>query len=246
MTTPTTHGAEVTVRELSKTYRVPGGAPVIALDAVSLDVPAGSAVALMGPSGSGKSTLLHHIGGVDVPDGGSIVVGGIEVTSLRGRALAGYRRRVGFVFQRFNLIPSLSLLDNILAPTIPYRPTRETTARARDLLHLVGLADRADSNPSRLSGGQQQRVAIARALIGNPDVILADEPTGALDSQTGEEIMTLLLASGVTTIIATHDATVAEHCHRTIHLADGALTTAPPTPTPPRRAIDRHDLGAPT
>ncbi len=241
MTTPTTHGAEVTVRELSKTYRVPGGAPVIALDAVSLDIPAGAAVALMGPSGSGKSTLLHHIGGVDVPDGGSIVVDGVEVTDLRGRALARYRRRVGFVFQRFNLIPSLSLLDNILAPTIPYRPTRETTARAHDLLDLVGLADRAHSNPTRLSGGQQQRVAIARALIGSPDVILADEPTGALDSHTGEEIMTLLLASGVTTIIATHDATVAEHCHRTIHLADGALAAPPPTPEAPRRAIDRDD-----
>lgn len=219
----TAHGADILVRGLSKHYAVPGGEGVNALVDVSLDIASGASVALMGPSGSGKSTLLHHLGAIDTPDTGSIRVGGVEVSRLRGRPLAEYRRRVGFVFQKFNLIPTLSVLDNVLAPVIPYRKLGDRTVRARELLEHVGLADRADSSPLRLSGGQQQRVAIARALIGEPDLLLADEPTGALDSHTGADILALLLSCRVTTVIATHDASVAGRCDRTIQLADGAL-----------------------
>lgn len=151
------------------------------------------------------------------------------MTGLSGRGLAAYRRRVGFVFQRFHLLPTLTALDNVIAPLIPFRTDFDKVARAHELLATVGLADRAAALPSRLSGGQQQRVAIARALINQPALLLADEPTGNLDSQTGTAIVDLLLRlrdeQGTTVIMATHDTAIAARCDRTVQLRDGCLTS---------------------
>jgi putative ABC transport system ATP-binding protein len=212
-------GVAITLEEVSRTY-----GSVAALDQVSLDFPAGGTTALMGHSGAGKSTLLQLIGGMDLPDSGQVLVDG-QVLPRRG--LDGHRRRVGFVFQRFHLLPALSALDNVLAPVLPYRVPYDRRARARELLAAVGLADRERALPSELSGGQQQRVAIARALIGRPPLLLADEPTGALDSATGQEIVELLLGLrdqyDMTMIIATHNPELAATCDRLIRLADGQV-----------------------
>jgi len=207
---------------------------VVALDNVSLQVSAGEFVAVMGPSGSGKSTLLHLLGAIDAPDSGAIEVGGISITNLSRGRLAAYRATIGFVFQRFHLLPALSARDNVIAPALPRRRRLpfDPAARAQELLDAVGLGDRAGALPSQLSGGQQQRVAIARALIMQPGLLLADEPTGNLDSATGAEIVDLLLAlnaeHGTTLVVATHDPAIAERCHHVIRMRDGRITGQPP------------------
>jgi putative ABC transport system ATP-binding protein len=200
---------------------------VTALDSVTLEIGAGAVVALSGPSGSGKSTLLHVIGALDGVDAGRVTVGGRELGRLSRRELAAYRRTVGFVFQRFNLLPALTVLDNVLAPVLPYRVGFDKRSRARELLAAVGLEGRETSLPSRLSGGQQQRVAIARALINAPSIVLADEPTGNLDSRTGAAIVELLLdlraTRGMTVVLATHDSQIAARCDRVVRLLDGRV-----------------------
>ena len=170
---------------VSRRFPLGPGASVTALEDVTLAVEPGAAVALSGPSGSGKSTLLHLIGALDRPDAGRVTVGGRALDGLSRRELAAHRRSVGFVFQRFNLLPALTVLDNVLAPVLPYRVAFDKDERARALLAAVGLEERAASLPAQLSGGEQQRVAIARALINRPPVVLADEPTGNLDTRTG-------------------------------------------------------------
>ncbi|MFD0819455.1 ABC transporter ATP-binding protein [Micromonospora zhanjiangensis] len=212
---------------------MPDGGRLPAVDGVSLDIAPATAVALIGPNGAGKSTLLHLVGALERLDGGTIEVAGQEIGRLSGRGLAAYRRTVGFVFQRFHLLPALTALDNVMAPVLPFRTDFDKAARARELLTLVGLADRTDALPSRLSGGQQQRVAVARALINQPRLLLADEPTGNLDSRTGASIVELLLRlrdeRGTTVVIATHDPAVADGCDVTHRLRDGRL--APSTTT---------------
>src|SRR3954453_1484804 len=163
-------------------YRVDADTEIAALEGVTLVVEPGSAVALSGPSGSGKSTLLHVIAALDRPDSGTVTVGGRDLGGLSRRELARHRRGLGFVFQRFNLLPALTVIDNVLAPVLPYRVPFDKEARARELLAAAGRGGRDSPLPSGLSGGQQQRVAIARALINEPPLILADEPTGNLDS----------------------------------------------------------------
>nr|WP_203590044.1 ABC transporter ATP-binding protein [Streptomyces sp. SID13031] len=200
---------------------------MVAVDGVSVRIEPGSAVALTGPSGSGKSTLLHLIGAIEHADSGSVLVDGSEVTTLNRRGLAAYRRSVGFVFQRYHLLPALTAEDNVAAPLLPFRVDFDKRARARELLEVVGIGDRCTALPSQLSGGQQQRVAIARALVGGPRLLLADEPTGNLDSARTEEIIDLLLKlrdeRGMTVVIATHERDVAARCDRVVHLQDGQI-----------------------
>lgn len=197
---------------MSKTFRS-GSQDIAAVDDLDLEIAAGGFVALTGPSGSGKSTLLHLIGAIEHAGRGAIIVCGTEVTSLPRRRLPDYRRSVGLVFQRYNLLPALTVLDNVTAPFLPARTDFDKTARALELLSAVGLADRAHDLPSRLSGGQQQRVAIARALVNVPKLLLADEPTGNLDSQTGADILELITnlrrQHGMTVLLATHDPQIA-------------------------------------
>jgi putative ABC transport system ATP-binding protein len=221
-------GASVSFAAVTKTYRTGAGLPVQALDGVTLDIPGGQAVAVTGRSGSGKSTLLHLAGAMDDRDSGSITVDGRDLGRMSEKQRTRYRRGVGFVFQRFHLLPALTACDNVAAPVLPFRTGYDKRARARDLLAAVGLAGREDDLPARLSGGQQQRVAIARALIGDPHLLLADEPTGNLDSTTGEEVLDLLFAlhrdRGLTLVLATHDPAVAARCDRVIELSDGMIT----------------------
>jgi putative ABC transport system ATP-binding protein len=211
---------------LTKQFRA-GGASITAVAGLSLTLAPGSSTAVTGASGSGKSTLLHLIGAIERADEGSIVVDGTDVTQSSRRELTAYRRSVGFVFQRYHLLPALTALDNVVAPVLPYRVGYDKVARARGLLDAVGLADRARSLPSQLSGGQQQRVAIARALMGRPRLLLADEPTGSLDSRTGVEIVELLMRlqaeHGMTVLVATHEHHIAARCGRMIRLRDGAV-----------------------
>jgi putative ABC transport system ATP-binding protein len=220
-------GARVAVSGVGRYFTAGDGRPLAAVDDVTINLEPGQTVALAGPSGSGKSTLLHLIGALDRPDRGSITVDGADLLSMSRRQLAGYRRGVGFVFQRYHLLPALSALDNVLAPVIPYRPGFDKRARARELLDAVGLGDRASDLPSRLSGGEQQRVAIARALVNRPRLLLADEPTGNLDTQTGAEILTVLLSLrqqyGMTIVLATHEPGIAARCDRYIRLRDGRV-----------------------
>ncbi len=221
-------GASVSFAAVTKTYRTGAGLPVQALDGVTLDIPGGQAVAVTGRSGSGKSTLLHLAGAMDDRDSGSITVDGRDLGGMSEKQRTRYRRGVGFVFQRFHLLPALTACDNVAAPVLPFRTGYDKRARARNLLAAVGLAGREDDLPAKLSGGQQQRVAIARALIGDPRLLLADEPTGSLDSTTGAEVLGLLFAlhrdRGLTLILATHDPAVAARCDRVIELSDGTVT----------------------
>jgi putative ABC transport system ATP-binding protein len=221
-------GSTVRVEDLSKRYTLDDGTEVAASDAVSLTIEPGALVAVTGPSGSGKSTLLHLVGGVDRADGGTIWVDQREVTALGGDALAEHRRHVGFVFQRFNLLGALTARDNVLAPVVPFRTPFDKVARADELLAAVGLAGRERALPSRLSGGQQQRVAVARALVWQPGLLLADEPTGNLDTRTSASILDLLLRlraeRGMTVLLATHDPVVAARCDRLVRLQDGRVT----------------------
>lgn len=220
-------GLAVDVQGLRRCYALDAGRSLVALDGIDLRVRPGSVVAVTGPSGSGKSTLLHVVGALEVPDEGRVVVAGQELGGLSRRQLADHRRRVGFVFQRFHLLPALSVADNVIAPVLPIKTTFNKRARAQELLDAVGLKGRERSLPSRLSGGQQQRVAIARSLINEPKIVLADEPTGNLDSATGKAIIDLLLElrdrRGVTLLIATHDVQVASRCDRVVALRDGRI-----------------------
>jgi putative ABC transport system ATP-binding protein len=220
-------GACVELRKVTKRYGLASDETIVAADEVSLHVASGSMVALTGASGSGKSTLLHLIGAIDHPDSGTIVSNGTDVTALTGSKLSGYRRTVGFVFQRYNLLPALSAFDNVIAPVLPYRTTFDKKERARELLSDVGLSGREKSIPSQMSGGEQQRVAIARALMNMPTLLLADEPTGNLDSTNASEVLGLLSSlrghRHMTMILATHDPQVAAQCERLIRLRDGAV-----------------------
>ncbi|WP_254535955.1 ABC transporter ATP-binding protein [Halomarina litorea] len=204
------------------------GALVRALDGVSLTIAPGSYTALMGPSGSGKSTLLHLAGCLDTPTSGRVELLGTDVAALGDGERATLRgREIGFVFQSFNLMPALTAVENVALPLLFQGVGRtERVGRATNLLEGVGLADRTDHLPRDLSGGQRQRVAIARALANDPALLLADEPTGSLDSATGDQIMALLdslHADGTTIVLVTHDRGVAEHADRIVHLLDGRI-----------------------
>lgn len=220
-------GVVVTIEGLSQQF-TSGPSTIAAIQDLDLSVAAGSSLAIMGPSGSGKSTLLHLIGGIQPVQRGEILVGETTLAGLRGKNLDRYRRSIGLVFQRFHLLPALTALDNVLAPVLTQRTPFDKQARGRELLDIVGLADRERAMPAQLSGGQQQRVAIARALINSPRLLLADEPTGSLDSTTGAEMMDLLMAMGqqfkTTLIVATHEEAVADRCDRVIELRDGRLS----------------------
>lgn len=244
----TSQGLPVVADALTKRYVLGDGSVLLAANNVTLTVAAGECVALTGTSGSGKSTLLHLVGAVERPDSGRITVGGTVASELKGRAAADYRSTIGFVFQQFHLIPSLTALDNVFAPLVGRAPAKAGIARARELLDAVGLADRSDAYPAELSGGQQQRVAIARALVVEPGVLLADEPTGSLDSGHAAEIMDLLerlqAELGVTMLVATHDPDLARWCDRRVLISDGRLTEAPAAATEehrPRRLADAGD-----
>ena len=219
--------AAIEVRGITKRYGIGDGREVRAADDVTLSIAEGAFVALTGASGSGKSTLLHLIGALERPDSGTILASGTDVTALRGAALAAYRRTVGFVFQRYNLLPALTALDNVIAPLLPYRTTFNKRERGRQLLAAVGLAGREQSLPAKMSGGEQQRVAIARALMNTPALLLADEPTGNLDSANAAEILQLLATlreeREMTIVLGTHDPQVAAHAERLIRLRDGAV-----------------------
>ncbi|MFB8392872.1 ABC transporter ATP-binding protein [Streptomyces yangpuensis] len=216
-----------------------GAQAVHALRGVSFEVGRGELTALKGRSGSGKTTLLNLVGGLDTPTGGRISVDGTDLATLGEPDLLALRRdRIGFVFQSFGLIPVLTAAENVGVPMRLRRvPAQEREERARTLLALVGLADHAEQRPGELSGGQQQRVAVARALANDPDLIIADEPTGQLDSETGRSIMELLRAvvrsEAVTILVATHDPNLIELADRVVELRDGRIVDAStPTPTP--------------
>lgn len=219
----------ITIRGLHRQYKM-GGTVVTALDGVDLDVEEGEFLCLMGPSGSGKSTLLNLLGGLDTPDEGSIIVNGQEITRLDADGLARYRQRqVGFIFQSFNLISTMSALQNVEFPMVFAGITpAERNKRAIGMLENLGLGDRIHHKPTEMSGGQQQRVAIARGLINNPDILFGDEPTGNLDSKTGEEILTMLTEvnkQGQTLVIVSHDPRTSEYATRTIRMLDGRILT---------------------
>lgn len=218
-------------QDLHKTYTL-GRKSLEVLRGVSLELSAGEFVAIRGASGAGKSTLLHLLGALDLPTAGQIRFDGRSLNGVPAAALARFRNRhVGFVFQAYHLLPELSALENVCLPgRIQRRRAAEVERRGRDLLGRVGLGERLDHRPYELSGGEQQRVAIARALINEPPLVLADEPTGNLDSHTGDEIMDLLcvlrLEQRQTLVIATHDERVAVRAQRVLHLVDGTLETA--------------------
>lgn len=226
-------GAFIALRGVHKIYTM-GQFQVHALRGVDLDVQRGEFVSIMGPSGSGKSTLLNIIGCLDLPNEGIYHLDGVNVGELGDRALADLRNAIiGFVFQTFYLLPNLTARQNVELPLI-YRgmPGRERALLAEEALNQVGLADRMNHRPNELSGGQQQRVAIARALVGKPRLILADEPTGNLDSRTGEEIMALFQRlnddENITIIQVTHDPDIARHGKRLLYLRDGAIVSDTP------------------
>ena len=229
--------AIVAAEAIGKRYRT-GAVEVAALVDVSFTVTPGEFVAVMGPSGSGKSTLMNVLGCLDRPTSGRLSIGGADVAKLDADALAELRRRtVGFVFQSFNLMPRLSARDNVAMPTVyAGLPVRERKRRAEALLAAVGLADRGHHRPTELSGGQKQRVAIARALVNDPKLILADEPTGALDSRTGLEILALLQRlnreDGRTVVLVTHDPGIARHAGRVLRFHDGRLVADERTDAP--------------
>jgi putative ABC transport system ATP-binding protein len=216
---------------LMKTYEL-GGQTVRALDDVSVHIAEGEMAAIRGPSGSGKSTLMNILGALDQPDSGTYFLAGEDVSKLGTNRLAEIRnRRIGFVFQTFNLLPRMSALENVELP-LHYAGRSDAKERAINALRTVGLGERMHHEPNQLSGGQRQRVAIARAIVTDPAILLADEPTGALDSRTGDEILALfkaLNARGHTIIIVTHDLAVAKHCQREIYIRDGKVTDPPET-----------------
>lgn len=219
--------ALITCRDLVKIYTM-GKTKIRALDGVSLDIEHGEFVAIIGSSGSGKSTLMNMLGGLDQPSSGHVKIGGENIGKMTGKKLAQFRNNtIGFVFQQFQLLPKKSALQNVLLPLQYRRPQPEKiNERAQVCLDLVGIGDRAAHKPTELSGGQQQRVAIARALAGDPKVLLADEPTGALDSKTSETIMSLmqeLNRKGITIIVITHEDEVAAYADRVVEFRDGQI-----------------------
>src|SRR4051812_16567053 len=224
-------GVAITVRGLSHTYVTPDG-PVPVLDGLDLDVAAGEMLAVTGPSGAGKTTLLAVLGGLERPQRGSVVVGDVDLSNLRGDGLAAYRRTtVGFVFQDFGLLGSLSAQENVeLALTFAGRTPRDRSARARSLLDAVGLGHRRKHRPNALSGGECQRVAIARALANEPLLVLADEPTGNLDDDATASVLGLLTAlpveHGCTVVVVTHNARVAARTNRQLALRDRAAAAS--------------------
>ena len=225
---PTDADPTVVVDGVTKRYSM--GTTVTALDDVSLSLPRGSYTAIMGPSGSGKSTLLNLVGGLDTPSAGRVTVGGQEVSTANEADRAAIRgTEIGFVFQTFNLMPRLTAVENVALPLVFDGWSRtDRRARARELLADVGLGDRVDHVPSELSGGQRQRVAIARALAPDPALILADEPTGNVDTDTGGTILEIfadLHAAGNTILLVTHERHVAEHAERIVHVQDGHIRT---------------------
>ncbi|MBT9596455.1 MAG: ABC transporter ATP-binding protein [Vitreoscilla sp.] len=223
----------IRIRSLSKAYQRGGQAIPVLLD-INLDVQAGEFVALMGPSGSGKSTLLNLIAGIDQPSSGTIEIAGVDIATLGEGRLADWRAaNVGFIFQFYNLLPVLTAFENVELPLLLTRlSSRERAQRVEALLSLVGLTDRADHRPNELSGGQQQRVAIARALVTDPQLIVADEPTGDLDRATGEEVLHLMdrlvRELGKTIVMVTHDPKAAARAQRMVHLEKGVLVDEMP------------------
>jgi len=217
----------IQARDLRKTYHV-GDQVVHALDGLDLDIRANEYVALMGPSGSGKSTLMNMLGCLDSPTSGSYILNGQDVSRLEDDALAEIRNReIGFVFQTFNLLPRYTALENVALPMVYAGIAKtERQERAREVLDQVGLGDRMDHRPNELSGGQRQRVAVGRALVMRPSIILADEPTGNLDTATSEEVMELfgdIQKAGNTVILVTHEEDIAAYAHRTVRLRDGRV-----------------------
>ncbi|BDI31962.1 macrolide ABC transporter ATP-binding protein [Capsulimonas corticalis] len=218
----------VRTKDVVKIYKL-GDEVLRALNGVSVDIKRGEYISIMGPSGSGKSTLFNAIGGLDKPDSGSVFINDVDMAQLDAGELAYLRcHTIGYIFQTFNLIPVMTALENVMLPTIfAGMPSEDGTKRALELLDIVGLGHRRDHKPTELSGGQQQRVAIARSLANNPSIVLADEPTGNLDSKTGEDIIALLRHlnqdQGVTIITATHDYKMVDVSDRTIWIRDGKV-----------------------
>jgi len=221
--------ASVQVRDLGKVYQR-DSQKIPVLDGLTLDIPDGDFVALMGPSGSGKTTLLNLIGGIDTPTSGQLLVGGTDIARLNGPALARWRsRNIGYIFQLYNLVPVLTAHQNVELPLLLVKMSgKERRRRARTALEIVGLGDRLDHFPRQLSGGQEQRVAIARAVVSDPELLLADEPTGDLDRKSGAEILDLLERLNhefkKTIVMVTHDPHAAERAHRVFHLDKGVLS----------------------
>ena len=218
----------IELKNVTKTYKL-GDETLNALDGVSFKVAAGEFIAITGPSGSGKSTLANIIGGLDHANEGSVIVDGNELAHTRDNKLSAYRNEhIGFVFQSFNLQGNNTALENVMLPLVfAHMKNKDRKARAKECLEAVGLGDRLKHKPSQLSGGQRQRVAIARALSGKPKIIIADEPTGNLDSAKGGEIMELLKnlnKDGITLLIITHDMNVAKLAHRVVEIRDGKIT----------------------
>lgn len=242
MSNPPADAPLIVASGLRKSYRM-GRRTVEVLRGVSMEVRTGEFVALRGASGSGKSTLLHLLGGLDTPDAGSIQFGGEALKGFSAGRLAGFRNRmVGFIFQAYHLLPELDALENVALPArMARRPAAESIQRARDLLIRVGLGERFDHRPTELSGGEQQRVAIARSLINHPRLVLADEPTGNLDSHSGDGIMDLLTSlqaeQRMTLILVTHDGRVAARAPRVLELVDGSVQPMPARNSPDTRAI---------
>lgn len=220
--------ALIQVQDVWKTYQV-GEQQVHALRGLSVDIGQGEYTALMGPSGSGKSTLMNMLGCLDTPTSGQYHLAGEDVGTLDDDALADIRnRRIGFVFQTFNLMPRYTAMENVALPLVYAGASRaDREARAREVLQQVGLGDRMDHRPNELSGGQRQRVAVARALVNRPDLLLADEPTGNLDTKTSVEIMALfdeIHAAGNTVVLVTHEEDIAAYAHRVVRLRDGVVS----------------------
>lgn len=230
MTSAVREDVAVRARDASKTYVSGGAEPVRALDRVSLDVRPGEMVALVGPSGCGKSTLLNLVGCVDLPTSGTIEIGGRSTTDLDDDALTRLRRdNVGTVFQFFNLLPSMTVGENVALPLVLQRlPRGDVARRVREALEGVGIADKIDAYPAQISGGQMQRAAVARATVHRPAIVLADEPTGNLDSQSGASVLRLLRAfasSGQAILMATHASEAAAVCDRVLRMQDGRIVS---------------------
>jgi putative ABC transport system ATP-binding protein len=231
----------IRMERVAKRYVLGGEADVLALRGIDLDVDAGTYLAVMGPSGSGKSTLLNLLGCLDRPTAGRYFLGGEDVSQMPDDALSEARgRKIGFIFQSYNLIAQLTVIENIQVPLLYQgKDLRAFQDHCGQLAELVGLGDRLHHRPNQLSGGQQQRVAIARSLVNDPLMILADEPTGNLDSKTGQEVLELigrLNENGKTIILVTHDERVATRAHRIIHMKDGLIDREVINPRPPNGA----------